>query len=248
MKHITALVFTFFTAGISAQILEDKTKILDKPQGDPLFEIEAGQQLYSFDGDDGWYKVRKEAWIKANDLIEEEYLSEGTELRNKEGDVLGVVLTEMKVTDKRFIKGFRGKDQYVVIVEGHVFRTKIKDGTIPEKKINEILAIKNRPKQTKAFEELFELYNFEKKEYEGFNVRVMRDPNKSVNEEKDFRVIVIFRGTAVYGVFCNDHEVTAPKIKATFEDGDFKGIYLSKPPAKQKVIIEEEMIYDFIAL
>jgi hypothetical protein len=248
MRFLLSLLLITTTVALQAQVLDGKTKVLNEPQGDPLFELNAGEKLYSYTDDEGWYKVRKEVWLEPNDLIEEEYVSEGTELKTKEGEKIGICLKELKVAEKRLIKGFRGKDRYVVILEGHVFRTKIAEGSIPELKISALLQEKNRSKQKAGFEALYEQYDFEKKEYGQFNVAVMREENKTAKEEKDFRVIIIFRGSTVLGVICNDHEVTARKVKSIYEDGSFKGIYLTKPTDKQRALIEDEILYDFLAL
>ena len=234
---------------ISAQILQSNTRVLNKPQGEPAFELNEGEQLYTYPDDDGWHKVRKEAWVRAVDLIENKFLGQETNLMNKDGDKIGVVIKELKVKEKRLVEGFRDEDRYVVVLEGYLFRTKFKEGSIPEKKINELLAIKNRNTQAKGLKELFELYGFEEKEYGDFTAYAMRETNKTAAEEKDFRIIVLMRGsTSVYCVLTNGQNVTAPKIKATFEDGDFKGIYMTKPPAKTREKIEGTIMYDFLAL
>ena len=250
MKNFLLPILCLAFTGLSAQMTEDNiTKILTEPEGETKFELEPNQTLYAYASKDGWHKVSKEAWISSNDLIEDKYLAEGTKLLDKEGEKVGNVIKEMKVSEKRLVEGRRGKDRYVIILEGYLYRTKFKDGSFPERKIDELLAIKNKNTQKEGFKKLFEMYDFEEKEYGELTAFAMRETDKTVAEEKDFRVIVIYRGsTTVYGVLTNGHTVTAPKIKATFEDGEFKGIYMYKPPAKQKAMIEEEMMYDFLAL
>lgn len=249
MKNICVLLFSLSFMSLSAQMTDELTKVLNKVKGEAVFEIEANQTLYAYPSDDGWHKVSREAWIPVADLLEDKFIGEGTELLNKDGDKIGKILKEMKVSDKRLVEGFRGKDRYVIVVEGYLFKTKFKKNSFPERRVDELLALKNRTEQVKGFKALFEQYNFVEKEYGDLTAFVMREDNKNANEEKDFRIIIIYRGSStVYGVLTNDHRVTAPKIKATFEDDPYHGIYMYKPPAKQKALIEEEMMYDFIAL
>lgn len=246
---LISLLFLSITI-CQAQLMEEKTQIMDARKGNPSFELEANVQVYAYPTDGVWNKISREAWINKEDLIGEEFLAEDTELQNKEGEVIGKIIAELKVDDKNLVEGFRGKDRYQIIITGFVYASKFKDNTMPEKRVTEILAIKNKSKQKVAFEELFDQLKFEEKEYDGFTAFGLREENKSIDEEKDYRMIIIFRGgSMVIGVFTNNgHTVTAPKIKDTFEDGEQKGIYLMKLPAKQKTMVEEEIRYDFISL
>ena len=250
MKFVLALTLCFIASFGNAQLMEEKTQIMDSKGGKASFELEADVKVYSYPSTGVWYKISREAWIPKDQLIADEYLAEDTELFDKEGELIGKTIAEIKLSEKKLVEGFRGKDRYQIIISGFVYGSKFKDLSSPEKRVTEILAIKNKTKQKEAFEAIFELLDFEKKEYDGFTAYGLREDHKSLNEEKDYRMLVIFRGSSmVIAVFSNNgHSVSAPKIKDSFEDGKEKGIYILKLPAKQKALVEEEIRYDFLAL
>lgn len=253
MKILRLALFTFLVFALNtaeAQLMEGQTKILASRNGEESFQLEAEVEVYSYPTDEVWVKISREVWIPTEDLIGEEFLAEDTELLDKEGDLIGKTLAELKVTEKNLVEGFRGKDRYQIIVTGFVYKSKFKDQSIPEQRVTELLEIKNKTKQKEGFLELFENLNFEKKEYDEFTAYGLYENHKSLAEDKDFRMIIIFRGSSmVVAVFTNNgHSVSAPKIKDSFEDGDQKGIYILKLPAKQKEVVEEDIRYDFIAL
>ena len=78
----------------------------------------------------------------------------------------------------------------------------------------------------------------------------MRERHKTLAEEQDFRLIIVFRGeTTPYAVIANDHSnVSAPKVKMTGGEAPFTILYLYKPPARQQEIIEDTILYTYLAL
>lgn len=249
MKNVLILISLLLCSILNAQIIEDETAVLDKPNGEPLFKLNAGLGVYSYDPEEGWFKIRREAWVMPSDLPDEKYLYPGTVLKDEDGKKIGEVLKEVKIRDKRKLEGYRGDNRVIVVLEGYVFKTKIKDGSLPEERINELLAEKSRPVQTAGFQELFELYDFEEKDFDEFTAYAMREEHKTAATEQDFRVIIIFRGeTSVFAVITNDHQITAPKIKDEYDDPPFHILYLYKPSSAQKDLIENTILYTFLSL
>ena len=249
MRKLMVLISLLAGSLLQAQIIEDETTVLDKPNGEALFKLNADVGVYSYDPEEGWFKIRREAWITPSDLPDEKYLYPGTVLKDEGGKKIGEVLKEVKIRDKRKLDGYRGDDRIIVVLEGYVFKTKIKDGTVPEDKVNELLAEKNRSVQTAGFQELFDMYDFEQKEFDEFTAYALREKHKTAAEEQDFRMIVVFRGeTSVFAVITNDHAVTAPKIKDEYDDPPFHILYLYKPPSSQKDLIENTILYNFLSL
>ncbi len=249
MKKISTVLCLFIAGLLQAQILEEETRILSEPNGDPLFKLNAGLALYSYEPEEGWYKVRREAWVGKEDLPDDKYLYPGTVLKNEEGEKIGEVLKEVKVKDKRITEGFRKEARVIVILEGYIFKTKIEEGSIPEQRISELLAVRNRTEQFEGFKELFDRYDFEERTFEDLTAYAMREQHKTADEEKDFRVIMVFRGeTSPYAIITNDHSATAPKIKEEFDEPPFHVIYLYKPPASSKDLVENTILYTFLSL
>ncbi len=243
---LTALLALCFWA--TGQILEENAAILSEIQGDKLFELNQGEKLYSYTQDDGWYKVSKEVFVYEDEQVDEEYIMAGTELRNKEGDVIGKAVTNVEVSDGRIEDVFRGKNKFKAVIEGYVFKTKIADGTIEEDIVEQLLTLKNRTEQQAGFKKLFKEYQYEERKFEGFTVFASREVNRSIYDDKSFRVILVFRGESPYAVVTNKHVVKAEKVKLEWEDDDYRAIYFSKPTAKQAELVQDKILYTYVGL
>ena len=249
MKKTIAALLLFVSIISHAQIIENDTKVMNKPSGEVAFSLNADQKVYSYEPEDGWYKIRKEVYVNPNEVVDDKYLNAGVKFFDKDKQQIGEALAEIKIKEGERVKAFRGEDSYRAIVEGYVFKTKLKDGNVPEERISELLESKNRNEQVVGFQELFAEYNFEERKFEDLTVHVMREENKTLNEDKDFRVMVIFRGeTNAYAIVTNDHTVTAPKVKSTWEEYDFKIIYFYKPTSSQEELVQDTILYTFLGL
>ena len=248
MKKYLFLIITLFSLVASAQLLEGKTKLLkaDNSDAEALFELNADTRIYTYQPEYGWYKMRVEAYV-AQVSVSDKEIAAGTELQNKDGDIIGKTLTDFRVKESRLEDKYRGEKRMIVILEGYVFKTKIKEETMPEDVITKALATKNRTEQNAMLEDLYDLYDFEKREFEDFEVHVLREDGKTLNEEKDFRIIVINRGYGVFGIVTNAQDITLPKVKEVYEDGKFKSQFLYKPSAAQKTLMED-ILYTYLAL
>lgn len=249
MKKLIVLALLGLCFSAKSQIIEETVKVLSKPSGEALFSLEAEEKVFSFAPEDGWYKIRKEVYVDPKNVVDDKYITTGTDFYTKENVKIGSALAEIKIKEGEKVEAFRGNDRFKAIIEGYLFKTKFKDGSVPEERITEILAMRNRNEQVEGFNELFEMYNFEERKFEDLTVHVYREENKTLNEDKDFRVIMIFRGeTSPYAVMTNDHEVSAPKIKQSWEEYDFKVIYFYKPTSAQEELVQDKILYTFMGL
>ncbi len=250
MKKLVLLALALCHASLHAQFTEEKVKVLDAIQGEALFSLEGELELYSFADEDGWYRVRREVYLKPGDIVEDKFLETGTELLNKSGEVIGECLQRVKLVESRKLEGFRSKDRFQAIVEGYLFKTKLADNSLPEKRVEDLLSERNRTVQQEGFQQLFEALKWEKREFEDLNAYVYREQHKTLSEEKDFRIVVIFKGEASpYAVITKDHDnISPPKIKAEWEDGPYRIIYFYKPTASQEDLVQNTILYTFLAL
>lgn len=241
--------FLFFLASfsfLSAQVLEEKAQFSDTKRGTAVFELNAGEHIYTFEPDDGWYKARKKVYLKPAD-VSENRLSAGAIFYNQEGKKIGKSIEALKLYEVDTIEGFRSEPQIVAVVQGYIFETKLEDGSVPEEKLGQILALKNRTEQQSELEALWQDNQAETREFGELTATVIYENNKVTSEEKDFRLIMVFRGSSPYALITNDHSVEIEKVKELWEDGSFKIYYFYKASASQKQSIED-MIYTFLAL
>ncbi len=248
MKNAVLAVLLLIGIQTIGQKLEEETTILDAKRGAPAFQLQKGERLYSFEPDAaGWYKVRKKAYAPMGTASEGVLLA-GTKLSNKENEPIGETLAELKLVAVDTVEGFRSEDRLAVVLEGYVFKTKWANNSIPEKEVTQLLAIRNRTEQQEAFAQLWRAYDAEERDFEEFTAHVIRKQNASLTEPDDFRLIVVFRdGTSAFCVITNDHTVEVPKLKDSWEDGDFKISYLYKPSSAQRELMER-ILFTYLAL
>lgn len=247
MKILIGFFSILLVLNAEAQILEEQCSLADKPRGANIAQFNGGEKVYSFEPDDaGWYKVRKEVYLPLSAVNAGE-VSAGTEFKNEDEERIGRALADIKLKEIDTVEGFRSDDRVRAIVEGYLFKTKFERGSIPEERIGEILEVKNRTEQQAMFQELWDEYQAETREFEDLRAYVIRETNRTTAVEKDFRVITIFRGSSPYAIITNGHNATAPKIKDEWEDGDFRILYLYKPSSSQRELVNEIM-YTFLAL
>lgn len=247
MRAVFLWLLLGFAGQSQAQFLEERAQLLDKARGEAAFELNGGEHLYTYQGEDGWYKVRKLVYLKVSD-ISEGRLRAGAELYNADEEEIGKSTLDLKLYELDTIPSFRGEDKYRAVIQGYVFETKLEDGSVPEEQLGKIMATKNRTEQQEMFAELW-ANNEAVNENEGeYNVWVIYEKDKTTREQQDFRLIMVFRGKATpYAVITNDHKVELPKVKEVWEDGEFKIQYLFKASASQKEKVEE-LIYKYLAL
>jgi len=247
MKKVVLLALVLIGNLAMAQYLEEKTSVLDKRNGLPLFELNEGESIYTSQPDEGWYKVSKKVWVDPANLADGKLLP-SAKLLDKEGEVIGMTLSEVKAFEVKEVERYRGKDYQTAIIKGYVFKTKITDSSIPEERVEELLAMKNRREQMDGFADLFKKYQFEEREFEDLTVRVLRASNTTTSDESDFRLILIYRSeTSLYAVITNDHIINAPKIKDEWEEDSFRIIYFYKPTPRQRELMDT-ILYTYMAL
>lgn len=240
------LLLSLITWGLNAQILEDKAGFGETARGEATFELNRGEHIYTYEPDGGWYKARKMVYLKPADLSDKR-LSAGALFYNEEEEVIGKALQPLKLYHIDTIEALRSDDRIKAVVQGWVFETKLEEGSVPEERIGQILAIKNRSEQQDLFDELFKANQGISEDVDELEARVIFEHDKVSAEEKDFRVIVVSRGSTPYAIITKGHTVEIEKVKEYWEDGEFRIYYFYKASASQKAKVED-LIFQFLAL
>lgn len=247
MRYILILVLSANAAW--GQMLDEKTTVLNEPNGaEKLFELAQGEKFYSFPEEEGWYKIRKIVYT-AEGIVPGRSLPSGTILYNEEGEKIGQTMSEVKAQEADTLSRFRKEDRMVAVLEGYVFKTKIEDGSIPEPYLQKALFEKSYRDQKEMLQKLVNDFGFEEAEEFGssLNARVLYEKHTSVKEDKNFRIILVYRGSTLYGIITHRHRVEAPKIKHKVEDDPYYMIYFFKPSDSQ-VEEMENMMYTYMPL
>jgi hypothetical protein len=169
----------------------------------------------------------------------------GSILRNAEGDEIGRVLSGLEPEAVDTVDPFRKDKRLVAILEAYVFKTKLARGSVPEDRVNQILAMRNRADQNQAWDELWEDFPSEEAEYPPFSVRVIRASEKHLTQEADFRLITVFRGSTLYALMTNNQELEPGRLKKTWTQAPFKILYFYNPTESQQELMEE-ILYTYL--
>lgn len=244
-KGLLALLLGI-TLPVAGQVLEEKTEIKDEPRGEAVWELQQGQRLYAGAPEGSWYPVRKKvrARMEAWDGTE---LQGGAELLNEEGQEIGRILDPWPLVEVDTVDPFR-KDPYLMgIIEGWVFETKWVEGSLLEPEVERILDLRNRRDQREQLDELLEEYAAEEREFEEFTARVIREENRHLGEEQDFRLIVVMRGSQVFALISKDAPLRLPREKDHWQEGNIHITSASNVRDDQQKLLEE-IAYTYLAL
>ena len=243
------LVLLLCLIGVVAQgqIMKSLTQFAESPRGEGMFELNAGERVYSFAPDeDGWYKIRRRAWVDQGS-IDGKLIAPGSQLYDDEGNIIGKTITDTKAKKTKKDDGFRASDRILVLIEAYVFKTKFEKLSVPEEKLEAILIIKNKNQQNIGLEELYATYEFEERKFGDLVAFVYQDRNYDLEETVDFRVIVIKRGSGIFAVCSNNHPLSFPKVKVTVDDDPMMTYFFYKPPASMKTQVDD-IVYTYLSL
>lgn len=251
MKYfLQTLLIAVFSTTLFSQRLDEDAKVLDAAGGEPVFKLNKGSDVYAFPAEDGWHKVSRVVYVPVSAVIDSSEIREGVALLNEDGDEIGVTLQNIEVEDGRFESGFRKEERFVAAIQGYLFKTKFDNDSWPERRVEDLLNIRNVTERQKGLNDLYDDFGFEEREFGEFTAYVMRENQRSSNQEKDFRIILVMKGeTRPYAVVTKEHKNINPeKIKDEWERGPYRAIYFYKPREDQRQLIQDEILYTFLAL
>lgn len=247
----STFLYTFLLIGFlgSAQLLKNDTKVYDKIDGDVLFELKDSTKISLANIQDSWYHsssvvlVERTSWSESDSVV-----AAGTILYDADKNEIGKMTVSLKASASRIEDVRKYRKLVWVQLEGHIYNRNVHYSSIPEKGLEKIVNAKNRGGQKELFDAFFEEYGFKKVREGDFTYYVYLDVNATVEEEKPFRVISIFKSeTLLYGVVTNERPFTMEKLKMEKTVGSGSYYFSSKPSDK---IFEEitTQVYSFIPL
>ncbi|MDR9374668.1 MAG: hypothetical protein RI842_00445 [Schleiferiaceae bacterium] len=244
--HLSLVTFCLLAACCPAQVLEDKTEVLDAPVGEALWVQEAGTALYAYPAQEGWYRVRRKVYLPMA-AWDGSQIAAGTALQNEDGDKIGETRRALTPVMADTVKRFRRKPRLRAILEGQVFKTKLAEGTLPEERLQDILQQRNRRDQMAGYEGLVEDFDLIERSYDGFEAWVLRAQHRSLKEPGDFRLILVYRGSLPFAVMAKGYPISMERPKETWEMQDMTILYSYNPTDEQKALMEE-ILFTHLAL
>jgi len=251
MKYLLyTFIVSIFSTALFAQTLDEAVDVLNKPGGETQFKLDKGAEVYAFPDNDGWHKIKRVVYVPISAVIDSSEIMAGVALLDEDGKEIGMAVENLNVEDGRYESGFRKEERFVASVKGYLFKTKFEDDSWPEKRVEELMNIRNVTQREEGLQKLYEEFGFEEREFGEFTAYVMREEQRSSNIENDFRIILIMKGeTRPYAVLTKEHKNINPeKIKDEWERGPYRAIYFYKPREDQRQLIQDEILYTFLAL
>lgn len=249
MKSITSLLAFFIALSVSAQLLRNETSFYNKIKGDTLFTLNDSAQVSLGNISDGWYEAQKVVLVEKSFWNDSDSsVSAGATIYDDDKHPIGKVKANFKTEASLIKTGRKYKKHLVVLLKGWVYNRNVHYKSIPEKGLEKIVNMKSRGGQSEIYREFFKTYNFKKSAAGDFSMYVYLDENATIEEEKPYRVIAIFRGeTMLYCIVTNDKPFNIEKLKLKKEDGSGTYYFTSKPTDK---IFEQlsDAVYSFIPL
>jgi hypothetical protein len=248
-RTIFAAFFTLVFIGAHAQLLKRQTKVFNAIEGEELFELVDSTQVSLGNVQDSWYNTQIVALVeRANWNEGDSTVSAESIIYNSDKQEIGKTLVGFKAKASRIEDVRKYRKHVWVQLEGYVSKRNVHYNSIPEKGLEKIINTKSQGGKQEIFENFFETYEFKKVETSDYTLWVYLDKNASIEEEKPYRAIVIFRGeTSLFCVVTNDRPFTMTKLKMTKEDGSGTYYFVSKPNDKAFEAITDE-VYSFIPL
>lgn len=242
---------TFLLLGLfaSSQLLKKDTKVYDKIDGDVLFELKDSTKISLGNINDSWYNtssvvlVDRTAWNESDSIV-----NAGAVIYDANKNEIGKMTQSLKASASRIEDVRKYRKLVWVQLEGYVYNRNVHYSSIPEKGLEKIVNIKSRAGQKDLFDEYFETYGFKKAKDGEFTYFVYLDDHASIESEKPYRVIAIFKSeTLLYGIVTNERPFNMVKLKIKKEVGSGDYYFTSKPTDKQFEAISTE-VYSFIPL
>jgi len=246
-QTLIALLLSLFVLIGNAQTLDEKTSILAKKRGtQALFELHKGESLYSFAQDEGWYKIRKKVYLPQGVLTGQNIPAE-TPLLDANDQEIGRTLSNCEAVEIDTIEAFRRDPQIVAVLEGYVFKTKIEENSVPEEYLQQALNQKSYRDQKEMLAQMEVSFALQEAKSKTLTARVLLPKNYALGEEQDFRLILLYRGSTLYGIISHQHRLEAPKVKLRVDDSPFHTLYFFKPSESQMKEVED-LLYSYLTL
>lgn len=235
-------------AGISlnAQLIEGPEKVLDTILGQPRFELKDSLLVYTYAPVEDWYRLSVVVLVKDEDLSDKTITS-GAELFDEEGKPVGTMLAETEALETKKVDKRAYRKKTFVRLEGWLYRTKFHRNSIPEQRLASVLNARKKTGQNQAIEEMLETNGFSKHEYDDYLLWVRTEENLSLESEKDFRMILVYRGSSLFCVITNRQEFEPGKYKDLKTEGPYTFTYFQRAPDKIHEQIRD-LMYNHVAL
>ncbi len=243
--RIALLAFMALSFTAHAQLLRGAAKLTDLKEGTPVVQFNDSTEVFATPKSSSW-KISKVVFFVESDLLDDETLKSGAQLLNRDGEVIGATLGELHVEEVKEMKGVRkGKNRSGLISA----KAKITDfvvNTNPEDELEKLLSDK-KGMNPKNVEEFCAKFGFKDEEVEGMNVRVLMNANKSNENEPEYRLILILRGSQIQCVISRERMLTLAKVKDSSEEmmGFFHYYQKPRPAEIEKY---QNIAYNFLPL
>ena len=249
MKFKSFILFIFIGQIAFAQMVRNETAFYNEIKGDSIFTLADSSSVYLDNIKDSWYHaskvvlVEKSFWNSSDSSV-----NAGATIYDANKNSIGKTLVDLQPTASRIENVRKYRKHVWVSLEGYIYNRNVHYKSIPEKGIEKIINAKSRGGLHEKLVVHFKEYGFEKVETSNYTYWVYLDENASIEKEKPYRIIVVFRGeTSLYCIVTNERPFEMEKQKAYKENGAGNFYFVSKPTDKTFDEITDQ-VYFYIPL
>lgn len=238
MKIYHFLILLVSSFGISAQITLKDAALHTQAGGPKIMDLGEGMHLYTGAADGSWFYARGSFMVLQTD-VEGEQIASGAEIFDMKGQSLGNIGVSVKVVEKAQALGRKHRDKWVVILEGYVLKTRLKEDSHPELALEQILQSKGQINdEINQWIKTFKAKRFDK---DGQIQYVIYEENYTLEDEKSFRIILHYKDASrLMAVTTHRQKLHLPKVKFYVEDQEFHHYFpASKPTDKDLQLIKD---------
>ncbi len=229
-------------SGASLRAFDNKDKtILLTEKETTAFTLPSAQK--------NWYDVHLKIWINKSVLDEEEMLlASGTEFFLENGDKLGQAEADIKVLEFAQASGRKNKNRYVAIIQAKAFHTQFERGSIPERRLEEMLNGTKKGMISREMDAIVQDMNLKFVDAGDFTFYPIQQDNMDLRKESSFKILIVYkRGGAFFGIITNGFELDIP-VKSEKEESDLF-FYFPVQKATDRDFNElMNYVFDFIRL
>lgn len=253
MKNLSIALVLFFgfsvdlaaqqlKSGASLRAVDNKEKtILLTEKETKVFTLPSAQK--------NWYDVHLKVYINTSALDQDAMLvASGTEFFLENGDKLGQADADINVLEYTQATGRKNKNRYVAVIQAKAFQTQFERGSIPERRLEEMLNATKKGMISREMDAIVQDMNLKFVDAGDFTFYPIFQDNMDLRKESSFKILIVYkRGGAFFGIITNGFELDIP-VKSEKEESD---LFFYFPVQKATDRDFQELmnyVFDFIRL
>jgi len=232
-----------------AQTLKDNASVRTSDNKDVvLWRAERSIEAFTLPTDQAnWYDVYVRVLVDKS-MLEDEILAEGTVLYLAGGETYATLEREIKVFKHAQAQGRKNKNRWEVVLKAKAFHTQFEKGSIPERKLEEMLNTTKKGMISREMDALIEEWQLKLVDMDEFIIYPIYQTQRSLSKESSFKMLIVYkRGGAFFGIITNEFQLNIP-VKSEKEESDLHFYFPAQKATDRDFDALMNVVFEFIKL